>query len=84
VQYPRHWSARYPEPPADAEPGAGMHLLLTSGPADGRAGPYHQRNGATLHRSTASGTAAFTILTITAGTVTLNRLSFTTATALSQ
>jgi hypothetical protein len=34
-------------------------------------------NGATLHRSTASGTAAFTILTITAGTVTLNRLSFT-------
>ena len=34
-------------------------------------------NGATLHRSTAAGTAAFTILTITAGTVTLNRLSFT-------
>src|SRR4029077_313005 len=34
-------------------------------------------NGATLHRSTAAGTAAFTILTIDAGTVTLNRLSFT-------
>jgi hypothetical protein len=34
-------------------------------------------NGATLHRSSAIGTAAFTILTITAGTVTLNRLSFT-------
>jgi hypothetical protein len=34
-------------------------------------------NGATLHRSTATGTAAFTILTVTAGTVTLNRLSFT-------
>jgi predicted outer membrane repeat protein len=34
-------------------------------------------NGATLHRSTAVGTAAFTILTINAGTVTLNRLSFT-------
>jgi hypothetical protein len=34
-------------------------------------------NGATLHRSTATGTAAFTILTITAGTVTLNQLSFT-------
>jgi polymorphic membrane protein len=34
-------------------------------------------NGATLTRSTATGTAAFTILTITAGTVTLNRLSFT-------
>jgi hypothetical protein len=34
-------------------------------------------NGATLHRSTAVGTPAFTILTITAGTVTLNRLSFT-------
>ncbi|MGD0244612.1 MAG: hypothetical protein ABSB59_30395 [Streptosporangiaceae bacterium] len=34
-------------------------------------------NGATLHRGTAVGTPAFTILTITAGTVTLNRLSFT-------
>jgi hypothetical protein len=34
-------------------------------------------NGATLHRSTAAGTAAFAILTITAGTVSLNRLSFT-------
>jgi len=34
-------------------------------------------NGATLRRSTAAGTAAFTILTITAGTVALNRLSFT-------
>jgi predicted outer membrane repeat protein len=34
-------------------------------------------NGATLHRSTAAGTRAFTILTITAGTVTLNHLSFT-------
>jgi hypothetical protein len=30
-------------------------------------------NGATLHRNTAAGTAAFTILTITAGAVTLNR-----------
>jgi predicted outer membrane repeat protein len=34
-------------------------------------------NGSTLRRSTATGTAAFTILTITAGTVTLNLLSFT-------
>jgi predicted outer membrane repeat protein len=34
-------------------------------------------NGATLRRSTAAGTHAFTILTITAGTVTLNQLSFT-------
>jgi predicted outer membrane repeat protein len=34
-------------------------------------------NGATLHRSTAAGTAAFTILTITAGNVTLNQLNFT-------
>ena len=34
-------------------------------------------NGATLHRSTAAGTAAFTILTVAAGTVTLNQLSFT-------
>jgi hypothetical protein len=34
-------------------------------------------NGATLHRSSAAGTPAFTILTITAGTVTLNRLDFT-------
>ena len=34
-------------------------------------------NGATLRRSAAAGTAAFTILTITAGTVTLNLLSFT-------
>ena len=34
-------------------------------------------NNATLKRSTAVGTAAFTILTITAGTVALNQLSFT-------
>ena len=34
-------------------------------------------NGDTLERSTATGTASFTILIITAGTVTLNRLSFT-------
>jgi hypothetical protein len=34
-------------------------------------------NGATLHRGTAAGTAAFTILTINAGTVALNQLSFT-------
>src|ERR1700733_13259345 len=34
-------------------------------------------NGATLRRSTAVGTAAFTILAITAGTVALNQLSFT-------
>ena len=34
-------------------------------------------NGATLHRRNETGTTAFTILTITAGTVTLNRLSFT-------
>ena len=34
-------------------------------------------NGATLRRSAAAGTAAFTILTITAGTVTLNLLNFT-------
>src|ERR1700733_9642875 len=34
-------------------------------------------NGATLRRSTAVGTAAFTILAIPAGTVTLNQLSFT-------
>ena len=34
-------------------------------------------NGATLQRSTAARTHAFTILTITAGTVTLNQLSFT-------
>ena len=34
-------------------------------------------NRATLRRSTVTGTAAFTILTITAGTVALNQLSFT-------
>src|SRR5271155_1807424 len=34
-------------------------------------------NEATLKRSTATGTAAFTILTVTAGAVALNQLSFT-------
>lgn len=34
-------------------------------------------HGSTLHRSAMAGTPAFTILTITAGTVTLNHLSFT-------
>lgn len=55
----------------------GCTYVLTSAPPAVAKDLTIDGNGATLYRSTAAGTAAFTILTITAGTVTLNRLSFT-------